>query len=116
MNTKKIRVMEKKWSDESISYWRNEFQVKILPNYLDNLEKYRCFYCGNFTYNLSDHEQMTGVRPNSKYERTIDHVVPISRGGSDEDCNKVISCKSCNSKKGNRKCLKVSGRSFHFQF
>lgn len=30
---------------------------------------------------------------------TIDHVVPLSRGGKHESCNLVASCPSCNSKK-----------------
>ncbi|TNE68419.1 HNH endonuclease [bacterium] len=37
-----------------------------------------------------------------KDDLTIDHVIPRSRGGSDEWDNLVACCSSCNVKKGNR--------------
>lgn len=33
---------------------------------------------------------------------TIDHIVPHSKGGSDEEANLRTLCRRCNSKKGNR--------------
>jgi 5-methylcytosine-specific restriction endonuclease McrA len=30
----------------------------------------------------------------------VDHLVPRSRGGSDDAANLVLCCKSCNSRKG----------------
>ncbi|CAM3738129.1 HNH endonuclease [Hathewaya histolytica] len=44
-----------------------------------------CFYC---------------KRELTDTEITVDHVVPICRGGKTEENNLVISCHSCNSKKG----------------
>lgn len=35
-------------------------------------------------------------------ERTLDHVVPLSRGGRDELENCVAACRSCNSRKAAR--------------
>lgn len=32
---------------------------------------------------------------------TKDHLVPLSKGGKDEDCNIVLSCRWCNRTKGN---------------
>lgn len=34
------------------------------------------------------------------YEATIDHVVPISRGGRNSRDNVVLACRSCNQAKG----------------
>ena len=45
----------------------------------------RCSYCG-----------ATGVR------MTVDHVVPLSRGGGNEPANLVAACRPCNSSKGSK--------------
>lgn len=45
-----------------------------------------CFYCGRF---------LTKGHP----ERTLDHVIPKSKGGANRMWNLVISCKACNSEK-----------------
>ncbi len=47
---------------------------------------YRCMYCGErFSIDML----------------TLDHVVPVSRGGKDTWNNVVTACKQCNHKKGN---------------
>ena len=35
-------------------------------------------------------------------ERTLDHVVPLSRGGADTLEHCVLCCRSCNARKGTR--------------
>lgn len=47
-------------------------------------DAYRCRYCGG-------HKDLC-----------VDHVVPESQGGSDDDENLVCACRSCNSSKGAR--------------
>ena len=47
-------------------------------------DKYICVYCG------------------STKELTIDHVIPVSRGGKYSFENCVTACKPCNNKKGNK--------------
>jgi 5-methylcytosine-specific restriction endonuclease McrA len=66
------RIYARKRNTEPIpGWWRSEL-----------LENSLCAYCDN------------------KAE-TVDHVIPISRGGRTEEGNLVPSCKSCNSKKKN---------------
>jgi len=45
---------------------------------------FKCVYCG----------KVTGL--------TIDHVIPVSRGGKSSFENCVTACKECNGKKGNK--------------
>ena len=44
---------------------------------------YLCQYCGNTA-------------------TTVDHIVPVTKGGTDEDFNLTSACNGCNSRKGNR--------------
>ena len=50
-------------------------------------DEYKCMYCGR------------ELRPNSM---TVDHVIPVSRGGRRVWENVVAACKPCNGKKDNR--------------
>ncbi len=45
----------------------------------------RCYYCNE---KLCD------------YDRSVDHFVPKSRGGSDDESNWKAACKTCNRNKG----------------
>lgn len=51
-------------------------------------DKFTCQYCGKFLKNPKD--------------RTIDHVIPKSRGGKTVWNNVVLCCKKCNLKKSNK--------------
>lgn len=33
---------------------------------------------------------------------TMDHVIPLSRGGLDHECNRVLSCEPCNSERADK--------------
>ena len=53
-----------------------------------------CRWCGCLTVERSPD-------PDARDDtRTIDHLVPKSRGGSDEDHNHVIACWRCNADRG----------------
>lgn len=60
---------------------------KKLKNRVFKRDRGLCFYCG------------CAVTHNDP-ERTLDHVIPKSKGGSNRMWNLVLSCKSCNKKKG----------------
>lgn len=55
-----------------------------------------CYYCKKPT---ALHKMKNGVRvPNNA--RTVDHKVPLSRGGRNVAENKVVACYGCNTEKG----------------
>jgi hypothetical protein len=48
----------------------------------------------------------------------VEHIVPFSRQGSDDDSNLALACRSCNLRKGNRisglpPCSNIEARFFH---
>jgi hypothetical protein len=67
-----------------------------MPKYSDSLRGYghpiheknnfKCFYCGFDGRSFPNWLQLT-----------VDHVVPRSSGGSENDDNKVTACQACNS-------------------
>lgn len=49
-------------------------------------------------------------KPLTDSTATVDHVIPLSRGGIDNDNNRVLACGPCNHKRGNAMPeLKVGG-------
>lgn len=61
-------------------------------------DDWRCVYCGSevsfeaWKYQDSDARSLA----------VIDHVIPRSQGGNNDECNLVLACSRCNSGKGNR--------------
>ena len=54
----------------------------------------KCAYCGKITRtNVSDHDPDL---------RTIDHVIPLSKGGEHSRTNVVPACRACNDLKGDQ--------------
>lgn len=51
-----------------------------------------CVYCGK---RVSRFLKLSDPR-----RATLDHLVPLSKGGGNESDNFVIACRSCNSRKG----------------
>jgi len=51
----------------------------------------KCYYCGVKLYlKKKSHRPVI----------TIDHYIPLSKGGFDDTANKVPACKKCNNAKG----------------
>jgi len=93
-NKEKVDENNRRWRinnyDKWLSYGRNYWSRRngdfsyeewlMLQTEYDN----KCAYCGKIT------------------KLTIDHVVPISRGGEHDIGNVLPACKSCNSKKNTK--------------
>jgi 5-methylcytosine-specific restriction endonuclease McrA len=56
-------------------WWKNKLQNAV------------CYYC------------QTGLGPD---EATMDHVIPLTRGGKSTKANVVVACKPCNTSKKDR--------------
>jgi hypothetical protein len=59
--------------------WR-VLRLKIL-----NRDEFTCHYCGSKNPLMA-----------------VDHVIPVTKGGTDEESNLVAACQTCNSKKNNK--------------
>ena len=84
-------------------YW--EWEQSIMQTYFDAFEN------GEISYEeylgFIDDDRLSSIwKKYHKYDlATIDHLVPMSKGGSDELENLVSCCRRCNSKKNNKETL-----------
>ncbi len=67
------------------------FRRQVTNTFLFARDDYQCQYCGRRSSELKPRESLTR-----------DHLIPISRGGSNEWTNVVTACSSCNTRKANR--------------
>lgn len=67
------------------------FRRQVTNTFLFARDEYRCQYCGRTAGELKARESLTR-----------DHVIPLSRGGSNEWTNVVTACSPCNTRKANR--------------
>ena len=67
------------------------FRRQVTNTFLFARDDYQCQYCGRRSAELKPRESLTR-----------DHLIPISRGGSNEWTNVVTACSGCNTKKANR--------------
>lgn len=67
------------------------FRRQVTNTFLFARDDYTCQYCGRHRRELRGREFLTR-----------DHVVPVSRGGSNEWDNAVTSCSPCNNRKADR--------------
>lgn len=84
------RVRQRRFADKGGGAPENwtAIRVKILER-----DDYMCAYCG-------------------KKATTVDHLIPKTKGGTEDDDNLVSCCKSCNTIKGNR-TVKDAGFKFY---
>lgn len=60
---------------------------------LFNLQSGCCFYC---------EKEMLRDKRNDPRSVTVDHIVPVSKGGKNSPYNYVLACKSCNEEKADK--------------
>lgn len=67
------------------------FRRQVTNTFLFARDRYRCQYCGRTAADLRPRESLTR-----------DHLIPMSRGGTNDWTNVVTACSPCNTRKGNR--------------
>lgn len=67
-----------------------KFRRQVTNTFLFARDNYRCQFCGRTTAQLKPRDCLTR-----------DHLVPLSRGGTNEWANVVTACSPCNTRKGN---------------
>jgi 5-methylcytosine-specific restriction endonuclease McrA len=85
----KMRKLNYYYSHFSKKY--NLYKADAYKVTLEDIKKLysakQCFYCS---------------RELTEEEKTVDHKLPVSKGGTNEITNLVICCQTCNSKKSNQ--------------
>jgi 5-methylcytosine-specific restriction endonuclease McrA len=66
------------------------FRRQVTNTFLFARDHYRCQYCGRTSAELKPREALTR-----------DHLIPMSRGGTNEWTNVVTACSTCNTRKSN---------------
>jgi len=77
------------------------FRRQVTNTFLFARDGYRCQFCGKSIMELRPRESLTR-----------DHLVPLSRGGTNIWTNVVTACSPCNLLKGNR-LLRENGLNLH---
>jgi 5-methylcytosine-specific restriction endonuclease McrA len=67
------------------------FRRQVTNTFLFARDRYRCQYCGRAAIELRPREALTR-----------DHLVPLSRGGTNHWSNVVTACSTCNARKGHQ--------------
>src|SRR5256884_4616642 len=66
------------------------FRRQVTNTFLFARDQYQCQFCGRHQIQLKPRECLTR-----------DHLVPLSRGGTNAWTNVLTACSSCNTRKGN---------------
>ena len=67
-----------------------KFRRQVTNTFLFARDRYRCQYCGRLQMELKPRESLTR-----------DHLIPLSRGGTNDWNNVVTACSPCNTRKSN---------------
>ena len=78
------------------------FRRQVTNTFLFARDRYRCQYCGRTQAELRPREALTR-----------DHLVPLSRGGTNNWTNVVTACSPCNTRKANRMAHEIGMHPLH---
>ena len=78
------------------------FRRQVTNTFLFARDDYQCQYCGRRQSELKPRESLTR-----------DHLIPMSRGGTNEWSNVVTACSPCNTKKANRMPTEIGMHPLH---
>lgn len=78
------------------------FRRQVTNTFLFARDDYQCQYCGRKANELKPRESLTR-----------DHLIPMSRGGTNEWSNVVTACSSCNTRKANRMPTEIGMQPLH---
>ena len=78
-----IKENEAKVYKEDIIYSTKKCNYKFLKEEILERDNYICYYCG-------------------KFGKTVDHIIPISKGGEWKEDNLVCCCRKCNTLKADK--------------
>ncbi len=67
------------------------FRRQVTNTFLFARDEYQCQFCGRRVDQLRTREYLTR-----------DHLIPLSRGGSNDWTNVLTACSTCNTRKGNK--------------
>ena len=67
-----------------------KFRRQVTNTFLFARDDYRCQFCGRHPSEFRHRECLTR-----------DHLIPLSRGGTNEWTNVITACSACNTRKGN---------------
>lgn len=78
------------------------FRRQVTNTFLFARDDYQCQYCARRANELKPRESLTR-----------DHLIPMSRGGTNEWSNVVTACSSCNTRKANRLPAEIGMQPLH---
>jgi hypothetical protein len=86
-----MRLLKEQYRDWYIADWQKiDRRGRLAVMY--TLNGGRCTYC----------KRMTEIGVRESHGATLDHVVPVIAGGSDDFPNMALACRRCNTKKGTK--------------
>lgn len=87
--------MQRRSNDKA---WR-AIKLRVLER-----DNFTCAYCGTEVIDSQT----------SKQGWSVDHIIPLALGGSNDESNLVVACRLCNSKKGTKTITRKLWQSYEF--